>query len=352
MSNRGEKEIKICSICGKEFEALVSQHRKYCSKECHNKSKQTGHDIICDNCGTVFHRRQYHIDRQIKKEQNNFCCLQCQKEYLHKQRFEIRECEICGNQFEVSKLSSQRFCSVECQKKWQSTIVKELNPNFKSILIECSYCGKMHYVKPYKFNEQEHFFCSVECRQAWYAEIYSQTDEYREQSRQRVLEQLKDGKFGINTEPQKRVNDLLDLLKIDYIREESFEFFAVDNYLPLYNLIIEVQGDYWHANPIVFPDKLNETQCERIYRDKAKHSYLKNKYNIDILYLWEHDIIHNIHLCELLIKEYVNNCGKLMNYNSFNYIIQDEILQLNSEIIIPYQDMPSEQYKQKLNIIS
>ena len=41
MSVRGEKEIKNCPICGKEFEALVSQHRKYCSKECHNKSKQT-----------------------------------------------------------------------------------------------------------------------------------------------------------------------------------------------------------------------------------------------------------------------------------------------------------------------
>ena len=203
MLKRGEKFTKTCPQCGKEFECMKSNERKYCSRECFNKSKETGMDIKCDNCGKFFHRRQYHIDRQKKKRQNNFCSSKCQKEYLHKQKFEIRKCEICEKEFEVSKLSTQRFCSYECQWKWQSTRVGKLNPRFLSIPTNCTYCGKIHYVKPYKFNEQEHFFCSTECRQSWYAEVYSQTEEWREYSRQKMIKQLNSGSISTETEPQK-----------------------------------------------------------------------------------------------------------------------------------------------------
>ena len=213
MSKKGELLFKICPQCGKEFSYIKSKERKFCSKECYIKSKQTGKDIQCDNCGKVFHRRQYHIDRLEKKGQNSFCSLKCQKEYLHKHTHEIRKCEICGKEFEVSKLSTQRFCSDECQNTWQTSCVGVLNPKFQSVLTPCSYCGKEHYVKPYKFNEQEHFFCSVECRQAWYAEIFSQSEEFKESSRQRMIEQLQSGVMGTETLPQKNVDEILDMKK-------------------------------------------------------------------------------------------------------------------------------------------
>ena len=331
---------------------MKSKERKYCSKECYIKSKQTGTDIQCDNCGKIFHRRQYHIDRQAKKNQNNFCSMRCQKEYLHKQRFENRICEVCGKSFEVSKRSTQRFCSDECQNIWQTSRIRELSPCFKSVLTPCSYCGKEHYVKPYKFNEQEHFFCSVECRQAWYAKIFSQREEFREASRERILKQLKSGTLTTDTLPQKMVNELLDDLNIEYKREESFQFFTVDNYIPSHNLIIEVQGDYWHTNPTRFTDKVTKVQYDRIGRDKAKHSYFKNQYNIEILYLWEYDIVHNIDVCKKLVEKYIYDNGVLLNYHSFNYTYDNNALTLKPHIVSAYQEMPAEAYKSLLKVIS
>lgn len=391
---RGEWIVKICPSCGKPFESLKSKNKKYCSqkcneernekyidyccdccgkemrikkniyqekidgkrkniycsKECANNAKHTGRDIVCDNCGKVFYRRQYHIDRQGKNNQNSFCSPQCQKEYLHKQRFEQRSCEICGKYFEVSKVSTQRFCSDECQNKWQTTRVQELNPRFTSILTPCTYCGKEHYVKPYKFNEQEHFFCSTECRQSWYAEVYSQTEDYKEMQRQKVFNQLKDGRLGnnIDTKPQLIVNDILDNQKITYQREQNFEYWAIDNYLPLCDLAIEVQGDYWHANPITFDEKLTQIQYDRINKDKRKHTYFQNQYGIEILYLWERDLINNVKLCEKLILTYIENNGILENYHSFNYHTEDGEVKLNDILITPYQDMNVDQYKKLL----
>ena len=277
--------------------------------------------------------------------------MKCQKDYLHKARFEFRECEICGALFEVSKLSKQRFCSDECQNIWQTKNVGELNPRFESILTPCSYCGKQHYVKPYKFKEQEHFFCSKECRQAWYTEIYSQTDEWKEKSRKRILEQFKNGSMSLDSKPQLIINDILDSLNITYEREKDFSFFSVDNYLIGYNLIIEVQGDYWHTNPLKFTSNLTDSQYDRIGRDKAKHSYIKNQYGIECLYLWESDILNNKELCSILIKTYIEHKGILEDYNSFNYSVSDGVLMLNDNIILPYYCMPSNQYKQLLNII-
>lgn len=348
MSKRGELLFTICPQCGREFSYIKSKERKYCSKECFCKSKQTGTEIICDNCGKSFYRRQYHIDRQKNSGQNSFCCTRCQKEYLHKQTYEIRKCEICGHEFEVSKLSTQRFCSDECQIKWQATRVKELNPKFTSILIPCTYCGKEHYVRPYKFEQQENFFCSKECRQAWYAEVYSQREDWKKESRQRILQQFQNNVFSTETIPQKNVNDILDKIGIKYVREKTFEFYAVDNYLLDCNLIIEVQGDYWHTNPLRFSSGLTEAQYNRIGKDKSKHSYFKNQYNIEILYLWETDILKNKELCIELIKEYIESNGILHNYHSFNYHINNDQLVLNDEMVVPYQDMPSEQYKQIL----
>ena len=348
MTKRGELLTQICPQCGKGFSYMKSQKRKYCSKECFKKSKQTGTDIKCDNCGKLFYRRQYHIDRQKNKGQNNFCCPQCQKEYLHKQAFEVRVCEICGLEFEVSKLSTQRFCSDQCQIQWQTTRTKELNPKFASILTPCTYCGIPHYVKPYKFNEQENFFCSIDCRQAWYAEVYSQREEWREESRQRILSQLQNGCFDTDTMPQKIVNDILDELLVEYRREKPFEYYAVDNYLLNYGLIIEVQGDYWHANPLRYTSSLTEAQYRRINRDKAKHSYVKRQYNIEILYLWEGDLIKRRDVCVELIKKYIASNGALHNYHSFNYCIDKDVLLLNNDIIVPYQDRPVECYKHML----
>ena len=81
--------------------------------------------------------------------------------------------------------------------------------------------------------------------------------------------------------------------------------------------MIEVQGDYWHCNPTIFTEKKKKNQFDRISKDKSKHTYVKNKYNIEILYLWEDDLYKNEELCKKLIQLYIRNKGILLNYNYY-----------------------------------
>ena len=79
--------MKICKICGKEFETRNSR-QLCCSKEC---SKQNRRNIVhehykpvprfvqktCPVCGTVF---------QTDEHQRVFCSAQCQKKQYKKQK--------------------------------------------------------------------------------------------------------------------------------------------------------------------------------------------------------------------------------------------------------------------------
>lgn len=246
---------------------------------------------------------------------------------------------MCENHFHVSKKSTQRFCSIQCQGKWQSTQTGILNPRSSIVKVHCELCGKEYYVQKYKTENGQHLFCSNNCRREWYSKVFSQKDEWKEQSRKRAVSILENRIIDTNTKPQIMINDLLDSMNITYINEKGFKYYAVDNYLSDNNLIIEVMGDFWHCHPLKYTlDNMREIHRKRIPKDKAKHTYFRNKYNIEILYLWETDIYNNIDICKLLIEEYINNNGILENYHSFNYHIENEQLKLNETIIIPYQD--------------
>lgn len=356
-SERNEKYMMYnCDSCGKEmrikkilYQDLLDGKRKSitCSKECSNNMKHTGHDITCDNCGKIFYRRQYHIDRQ----EHQFCSSECQFNYQHKEKFEIRKCEICGTEFECSKLSTQRFCSNKCNSEWQKTITGELNPQFTSIKIPCNYCGKDHYVKQNKLEKQEHFFCNEKCRQDWYANIFSQTDEWREKKRIEAIKILGSGVISqTNSKPQQLVDSILTKNKISYEREKSITYYCIDNYLSE-NLMVEVMGDYWHCNPLKFTEKINKIQYDRIPKDKRKHTYVKNHFGVEILYIWEHDTYNDLDKCEKLILEYIKKNGELENYHSFNYYLdKNGELKLRDKLITPYQDMECDKYKHLLQV--
>lgn len=383
----GEWIIKTCPSCGKEFESLKSRNKKYCSdkclhdknelymictcdychkefrvkksyyrklldgrqktitcsKECANKIKHTGHNISCDNCGKIFYRRQYHINRQEK----HFCCTKCEFDYHHKEHSEERQCEICGTIFRATKSSSQRFCSIVCQCKWQSTQIGIINPRYKRIEVKCDYCNKKIYVKKYKVESEQNHFCSIICRQDWFANIWSQTEECKNKSREIMINLLTSGKISkTNSKPQQIIDCLLSSIGINFKKEYGIKYYCIDNYLFDFNLMIEVQGDYWHSNPNIFKDSLTETQYKRISRDKAKHTYIKKYFDIEVLYLWENDIYNNLELCKNLIDLYIKSNGKLINYHSFNYHIDNNSnLCLRENIVTPYQDMKVEQYK-------
>lgn len=152
----------------------------------------------------------------------------------------------------------------------------------------------------------------------------------------RAAKILSTRQIELNTKPQQITNEILDELNIKYTREKQFDYWSIDNYLDEYNLCIEVMGDFWHASPIKYSDiSDSKIQTKQVYNDFLKHDWILDRYKINILYLWEHDIITGEDKCKSIINEYIKNNGILDNYDSFNYHMDNNVLTLNDNIIYP-----------------
>jgi very-short-patch-repair endonuclease len=65
-----------------------------------------------------------------------------------------------------------------------------------------------------------------------------------------------------------------------------------DFYLPNHNIIIEVDGDFYHCNPTTHPIPVYEIQKKNLANDKRKNSWAKN-HGVRLLRYWESDINQN-----------------------------------------------------------
>lgn len=271
-------------------------------------------------------------------------CDWCDKEFM------IRPCKFISNE--------NMFCTHKCygEHKKENILRGEKNPQYNRIKTNCTNCNKEINVIPHDFkiknkHGDNHNFCSHECyweyRKVYYVgeksvmHNYIYTKQQIKKSRKRMVKMYENGLFDRETKPQKITNTILDNLQIKYIREKGYKYYSVDNYLPDYNLIIEVMGDYFHSNPNKYHDfkSLNDMQKKGVKRDKSKRTYLYKYYNVNVLYLWETDINKNPNLCKELIKLYIKNNGELKNYNSFNYYLDKyNKLHLKNKIINPYYE--------------
>lgn len=263
------------------------------------------------------------------------------------------KCAYCG--IEESKTLSiylknkEYFCSYDCYWKFKKEFEPkgEDHPNYDRVKIKCDNCNKDIQVIPWNIENHQHNFCSQKCYWKFRSKYYigekhpqfglKKTVEQKRKMSIITTARYTNGSFKRITKPQIGVNNILTELNMEYINEYNCKYYAIDNYLSDYNLMIEVNGDYFHSNPLKF-SKLNTMQIKGITRDKRKRTYIKKYKEIDVLYLWESDINDNPEMCKELILEYVNNKGILSNYNSFNYSLVEEKLVLNKDIVIPYTD--------------
>jgi very-short-patch-repair endonuclease len=88
---------------------------------------------------------------------------------------------------------------------------------------------------------------------------------------------------------------LLDLLEIKYIHSYYIESISkiYDFYLPEHNILIEIDGDFWHCNPIKHPTPECKTQEINIENDKFKSQWAYDN-GYKLLRFWENDINNNI----------------------------------------------------------
>jgi len=265
-------------------------------------------------------------------------------------------CSFCGKEeskpLSVYLKNKEYFCSSECYWNFKRECEPkgEDHPSYNRVEKKCDNCGEDIKVIPWGIENHHHNFCSQKCywefRSKYYiGEKHSQfglkkTTEQKRKMRIATVKSYENGTFKRRTKPQIKVDEMLDDLNMVFKNEYNCKYYAIDNYLSEYNLMIEVNGDYFHSNPLKFTE-LNTMQIKGIIRDKRKRTYIKRYKEIDVLYLWESDINDKLEMCKELILEYVNNKGILSNYNSFNYSLVEEKLVLNKDIVVPYIDWDS-----------
>lgn len=241
-----DSKVKIrCKACGKEFVAFKSANRVFCSLECskiglkrpRNDVKRTGR--ICE--------KEFYVPKAwIKKGNGNYCskechnigqtkrlkafCLYCAKEFEFNECYSKRgggkfcsidcynknregkiqvECDYCGKEFETYENRPHKYCSTECGYKDKTT----------RIVKQCEHCGSKFEISPSKVKNGTGRYCSIECAM----------------------------KSKLPTNLEITGANILKELEIEFIEQYPIENkYIVDVYIPLHNLIIEWDGDYWH----------------------------------------------------------------------------------------------------------
>lgn len=105
------------------------------------------------------------------------------------------------------------------------------------------------------------------------------------------------------TAPEVAFEKILKEIGIDYTTQKIVGFYIYDFYIPSLNLLCEVDGDYFHSNPIKYEVvKLNEMQKRNKIRDQKKTRYAKGCGYV-LERFWETDILNN----PSSIKEKIEN---------------------------------------------
>jgi len=141
-------------------------------------------------------------------------------------------------------------------------------------------------------------------------------EETKQKIREHTLKQYESGSFPkqTNTKPERLVRE--ELIKrgykegIDFFHQYKFNNkFMCDFCFPKQKIIIEVDGDFWHANPKIYleKNKLHPHQIKGINQDKAKDAYITKFDNSSwtLLRFWESDIEENVSKCVDRIEEVI-----------------------------------------------
>ncbi|WP_163580362.1 DUF559 domain-containing protein [Gracilibacillus saliphilus] len=121
-----------------------------------------------------------------------------------------------------------------------------------------------------------------------------------EKIRAATLKQMQDGKFK-KTQIEKIMERYLNEINVNYKYSFILEKRQYDFHLMDFKVIIECDGDYWHANPKYYPNPEN-WQIERIRIDKEKNEIAKNN-GFQIARFREDDIINNFDYVKSIIDD-------------------------------------------------
>lgn len=167
--------IGYCEQCGNVFkcrDGYDQKRKKYCSKECMVKGKQSGSYHPCAHCGEPVYVRPHH-----EQWDRHFCSKKCRLAdgwtVGDPSKRDIFTCEWCGGEFESWVYRPNRFCSNQCRSEFAA---RQPKPNARKpesyVTLECEICGDDFTVHNCLIEDPNRNprFCSLECTAVWRSE--------------------------------------------------------------------------------------------------------------------------------------------------------------------------------------
>lgn len=276
---------------------------------------------ICEICNQNY---------QTKRKKQKYCSTECQYQSYRKPKTEkvISTCLFCGTNFYILpnkiKKGKGKYCSRECKDKHQKTIYSGTNnPSFERVISDNE--KKLRSELSKKMWKSEEYRNKIKKGQLLFFDkngYWPGTDQESIQKRKQTMiekfgiSHIWNGKYGyrkcdkttITLYGKSTVNMLTDYsycfgkktdieilfenilfeLNIPYqykfrIYDQnkiSFWFKEYDFLILDSNILIEVDGDYWHGNKNIF-NKLTEFQKNVQENDKIKEEFaIKNGYTL------------------------------------------------------------------------
>ena len=279
--------MSVCKTCDKP---LVRRQKAFCSRKCQgNGTVKKLEKKICKNCMQEF-------DVQVSTRPNwTYCGRKCKDEYLkvkfagennpshgrvhssdekEKRSKSIRAAFQKDEVKQRYKEAKAKFVEVHgyypgadtnSQKKRETTMLTRYG-------VTCSFAAKSCRMKGEQTTLQRHgVIASV---------LGLRSQRRKGSSIERKFEEIIQ-KYKISYEKQYIVYYQTNDMKVKHV---AYDFFLSD-----LNLLVELDGDYWHANPAIDWKKLTSIQTRNIENDKMKNDLAK-AINLSIVRFWERDI--------------------------------------------------------------
>lgn len=228
---REKNTLRACARCGAPFtKRQISNRNVYCSPACHDRARERWRN--CDVCGR---RYQPHRDGGER-----FCGPQCRGVA---RRHPKPTCERCGTEFDRTHGREQRFCSPRCAVNGRYERQREQGISPRRVVVPCVLCGRSteRFLSDLSRGGNRGRYCSKDCAYA-----------ARRGAMPKHFDAYHDGMQPTSIEAEAYA--ALDALGITYERQVKLGPTRVDALIPASMTVVEVQGDFWHCNPAVYPD--------------------------------------------------------------------------------------------------
>ena len=134
-------------------------------------------------------------------------------------------------------------------------------------------------------------------------------NEYSLKMRHHIIRRLQNNEMPfIHTRIEKKIAHTMQNRRINFVAQYAIDRkFVCDFAIPKYKIIIECDGDYWHANPKIYDlTNLDSRQKANLQRDKFKDKYLTKKGWL-VLRFFEEDIKKSAAKCVDKVENTIKN---------------------------------------------